>query len=87
MSKITDFAAQEEATLTTLGAKLDGIAVGVANLDALIVTLQGAISDPTAEEQAALDAVLKASSDLVAKAAAINTVVPVVPVAPGAPTA
>ncbi len=76
MSAITDWAAKEQADLSTISTTLDGVVAGIAALDAKIVTLQGTVTGLTPEEQAALDDVAAASNTLVAKAAAISTDAP-----------
>lgn len=79
MSKVTEFAAKEQADIDALNEKLDSIAAGIANLDTLITTLQGTVTGLSPEEQSALDAVSAARDKLVAKAAAIDTTAPVPP--------
>lgn len=79
MSKVTDFAAQEQADIAALNTKLDSIASGVTALDALIVQLQSTIGGLSAEDQAALGSVASASTALVAKANGISTDAPPVP--------
>lgn len=80
MSKITDFATQEQATLATLKTAMDGVAAGVTALDAKIVDLAAQLGTLTPEEQAALDAVTAASTALVTEASGINTADPTAPV-------
>ncbi len=76
MSKVTDFAAKEEADITALDAKLTDIGAGVTELKALIIAFQNTVTGLTPEEQAALDAVVTASDALVVKANAIDTTAP-----------
>lgn len=79
MSKVTDFATKEQGDIDALNTKLDAIATGVKDLEALITTLQGTVTGLTPAEQAALDAVASASDALVTKAAAIDTTAPTPP--------
>jgi hypothetical protein len=81
MSKITDWAAQEEVALTTISATLDSIVAGVAALDTLITNFQNSPGTLAPADQAALDGIQSASAALVAKAAAISVVPPAPPAA------
>ena len=76
MSKITDWAAQEQADLTAIKSTLDGITTGIANLDAKITALQNSPGTLSAEDQKALDDIQAASKAVVAQAAAIKTDAP-----------
>ncbi len=80
MSKITDLAAQEQSDFAKISTSLDGIITGITALDKLITDLRTNGSTLSADDLAALDAIRKASGDLVAKAAAISTDAP--PVTP-----
>lgn len=79
MSQITDWAAQEEADLTTISTTLDSVVTGVAALDALITAFQNSPGTLSAEDQAALDRIQNASKALVTKSAAISVAPPVAP--------
>lgn len=84
MSKVTDFAAKEEADLTAIDTKIDTVIKGVADLDKLITDLEATLpaDSLTPESQAALDALTARRTALVAKIAAIDTTAPVVAPAP-----
>lgn len=73
MSQITDWAAQQEADLSTISTELDAVTTGIAALDAKIQALQNSPGTLAPDDQAALDAISAASKALVAKAAAIST--------------
>jgi hypothetical protein len=73
MSQITDWAAQQEADLSTVSTTLDGIVTGIAALDAKITAFNNSPGTLSADDQAALDAISAASKALVTKAAAIST--------------
>lgn len=79
MSQITDWAAQEQADLTTISNTLDTIVTGIAALDALITQFQNSPGTLSATDQAALDAIQAASHALVAKSAAISVAPPTPP--------
>lgn len=79
MSKITDWAATEQADLTEISSTLDGIVTGVAALDTLITNFQNSPGTLSAEDQAALDAIKAASAALVTKASGISTTPPAAP--------
>lgn len=84
MSQITDWAAAEQADLTTISTTLDGVVTGIEALDAKITELQtsGTLSPA---DQAALDSIKAASAALLTKAEAISTAAPTSPpAAPGA---
>lgn len=81
MSKITDFAAQEQVDLAAISSTLDGIVAGVAALDKLITDFQNSPGTLSAADQAALDAIQTASKSVVSKAAAIVVTPPVPPTA------
>ncbi len=76
MSQITDWAAQEQADLTTISGTLDTIVSGIAALDALITSLQNSPGTLSAADQAALDSIQSASKALVTKSGAISTAAP-----------
>lgn len=82
MSKLTDWAAQEEADLSAISATLDGVVAGVANLNKLITDFQNSPGTLSADDQAALDRIQAASKTLVDKAASIKTDAPTPPTAP-----
>jgi uncharacterized protein YoxC len=69
--RVTDFATKEQQVLDQISAKVDDVKTGVANLDALIKTLQ---DDPS--DTATLDKVSAASSALLDKVGAIDTSAP-----------
>lgn len=77
MSAITDWAAQEQADLSTISTTLDGIVTGIKALDDAIVALQNSRDAITPADQAALDSIQALSKGLVAKAAGISTTPPV----------
>jgi hypothetical protein len=79
MSKITDWAATEQADLAAVSTTLDGIVAGIANLDTLITNLQNSPGTLSASDQAALDAIKAASAALVTKSGAIVVTPPVTP--------
>ena len=81
MSKITDWAAAEQADLAQISTTLDGIVTGVAALDTLITNFQNSPGTLAPADQAALDAIQAASKALVTKAAAISVAPPSAPVA------
>ncbi len=82
MSKITDWAAAEQADLTTISTTLDAVVSGVAALDALIVAFQNSPGTLSPSDQAALDGIQAASKALVAKSAAISVTPPPPPPPP-----
>lgn len=71
MSKITDWAANEQASLAAISSTLDGIVAGITALDTLITNLQNSPGTLSAPDQAALDAIQASSAALVTKAQAI----------------
>lgn len=71
MSKITDWAAQEQADMSAISGTLDGIVAGIAALDTLITNFQNSQGTLSAADQAALDGIQTASSSLKTKAAGI----------------
>jgi len=79
MSQITDWAAAEQVSLSAIQGSLNGIVAGVAALDTLITNLQNSPGTLSTSDQAALDAIQKASQALVAQAAAISTTAPGTP--------
>jgi broad specificity polyphosphatase/5'/3'-nucleotidase SurE len=79
MSQITDWAAQEQADLTTISTTLDTVVAGVAALDKLITDFQNSPGTLSAADQAALDGIQSASHALVAKAQAISVTPPTHP--------
>jgi len=79
MSKITDWAAQEEVALTTISATLDSVVAGIAALDTLISNFQNSPGTLSSADQAALDGIQAASAALVTKAAAISVTPPAPP--------
>lgn len=91
MSKVTDFAAQEESDLKAIDTKIDTVITGISDLDKLIQDLEAAIPVDTLspEAQAALDAVTVQRTALMAKIAAIDTTAPTPPLVtpPPAPAA
>ncbi len=72
MSKITDWAAQEQADLSAISNTLDTVVTGITALDALITAFQNSPGTLSPEDQAALDGIQTASKALVAKASAIS---------------
>lgn len=84
MSKITEFAAREQADFTQINTKLDDVVAGVKHLDDMIVAFQNSQGQLSLEDQQALDAIETASKDVVTKAEAIDTTPPPV-TAPPAP--
>src|ERR1035438_3026948 len=66
MSQITDWAAQQQADLTSISTTLDGVVAGIVTLDTLITNFQNSPGTLSAPDQAALDAVQAASKALVA---------------------
>lgn len=79
MKEVQDFVAKEQADLASINAKLDSVVVGIKALDDLIQNFQNSPGTLSVEDQTALDAVSKASTDLVAKSSAIDTTPPVGP--------
>lgn len=75
MSKITDWAATEEADLSTIATSLNNIATGVKTQNDLIIALEKQLADSgtvlSADDQAALDALKTHSTALVTQAAGI----------------
>jgi hypothetical protein len=76
MSKITDWAAAEQADLTTISNTLNGIVTGIAALDALITAFNNSPGTLSPSDQAALDGIKAASAALVTQSAAISTAPP-----------
>lgn len=76
MSAITDWAAKEQADLTGISSRLDAITTGVQQLHDMIRQFQNSPGSLSASDQAALDAIEKASADLLTKAQAIDTSAP-----------
>ena len=81
MSAITDWAAREEANLTTISGTLDTIVAGIKALDDKITALQNSPGTLSPADQAALDQIEADSKALVTKAAAIDTTPPPPPAA------
>ncbi len=81
MSKITDWAAQEEADLSAISASLDTVVAGIAALDQMIADFQNSPGSLSAADQAALDSIQSASKALVTKSAAISVAPPAPPAA------
>lgn len=79
MSAITDWAAKEQADLTTISTTLDGVVTGIAALDQMITNFQNSPGALSPSDQAALDAIQAASGALVSKSAAISTTPPAPP--------
>lgn len=75
-SKIETWAAQEQADLTAIKSTLDGIATGIANLDAAITAFQNSPGTLSAADQAALDGIQSQVAALKAQSAAIKTDAP-----------
>lgn len=82
MSQVTDWAAKEQADLTAISITLDGVVTGIAALDTLITNFQNSTGTLSAEDQAALDAIVSASDALVTKAGAISVAPPAPPPTP-----
>lgn len=80
MSQISDFAAAVQTSFDKVNTDLDNITTGIAALDTLITNFQNSPGTLSAIDQAALDAIQKASQALVTKADAINVVAPTPPV-------
>jgi NAD-specific glutamate dehydrogenase len=81
MSQITDWAAKEQADLTTINASLAQIVTQIAALNAQIAAFNNSPGTLAAADQAALDGIKAASDALVTSAAAIvpaGTAVPAV---------
>jgi hypothetical protein len=85
MSQITDWAAKEQADLTTISTTLDGIVAAIVALNALITAFQNSPGTLSAADQAALDGIQTASKALVAKASAIIVSPPPPPPPPPPP--
>jgi hypothetical protein len=83
-SQITDWAATEQADLAAVATTLNGIATGVAALDAQIVAFQASPGTISATDQAALDSIVTASAALNTQAQAIVVTPPAAPAAPSA---
>lgn len=71
-SKIQEWAKQQEADLSEIGATLDGIGTGIVDLDKKITELQNSSGAVTAEDQKLLDSIQAQSKALVSRAAAIK---------------
>jgi hypothetical protein len=86
MSKITDFATAANTAFTTISASLDNIVSDEANLAKQITDLKNQLassgSNLTAEDQAALDAVVVSATTLATKTATIAEAVPDLPAPP-----
>jgi hypothetical protein len=76
MSQITDWAATEQADLTTISTTLDGVVAGITALDALITAFQNSPGTLAVPDQNALDNIQAASKSLVAKVQAISVTPP-----------
>ncbi len=79
MSQITDWAAKEQANLDSISKTLDGIVAGIAALDVLIQNFQNSPGTLSPSDQAALDAIVASSGNLVTKSAAISVTPPTPP--------
>jgi hypothetical protein len=79
MSKLTDWAAEEQADLTAISNTLDQVVTGIAALDVLITQFQNSPGTLAPGDQAALDGIQAASKALVTKSAAISVTPPVPP--------
>lgn len=77
MSKITDWAADEQVNLTAIQTALTNVVTGIAALDALITTFQNSPGTLAPDDQAALTAIQTASAALVAQSQAISVAPPV----------
>lgn len=82
-SAIQDFAAKVQANFDKTTADLDGISTEISDLNAKIVALQNSPGTISAEDQAALDAIVAASARVTSKADAL--VLPPVPPVPATP--
>ncbi len=81
-SAITDWAAKEQVSLTSIGGTLTAISTGVAALDAMIIAFQNSPGTLSAADQAALDSIVAASAALNTQAQAINVTAPAPPTQP-----
>jgi len=79
MSKITDWATQQQADLAQVSTTLDGIVAGISALDKIITDWQNSPGTMDPVDQAALDSAQVAIKALVAKSSAI-VVTPPAPV-------
>jgi len=84
MSAITDWAAKEQVSLDAISSTLDGILVGIAALDALIIAFQNSPGTLNAVDQAALDAIQTSSASLLTKSQGIVLTPPTPPASPAA---
>lgn len=89
MSAISDFAAKQAAFNQDVSNDLDAIQANITNLNALITQLQNSAGTISPEDQATLDTLQTAGTDLQTKADALaGKTPPAVPVvAPDAPQA
>jgi hypothetical protein len=76
MSVITDWAAKEQADLSTVSGTLDGVVTNIAALNAQIAAFNNSPGTLAPADQAALDSIQAASAALVTKAAALVVAVP-----------
>lgn len=72
MSKISEFAAQQEADQTEMLGIITGLQTAVTTLDKLIEDLQNSPGQVTGEDQVALDRIQSASKALVEKLKAVK---------------
>ena len=77
MSQITDWAAKEQADLTSMQGSLAGIVAQQKALNDKITALQNSPGTLSASDQAALDGILAASDALVTQTAAVIAPTPV----------
>ena len=82
MSKIGDFATQQEAFNVQLDAGITDIATEIKTLNDTIAALQASSGAITPEDQALLDTATAHSQSLVAKVTALDTLTPPVVPAP-----
>lgn len=81
MSVLSDQLGAVQSTLDGLSTKIDAIGTGIQALDDLITKFQNSPGTLGAADQAALDAIQKASTALVAKVDALNVAPPAPPAA------
>ena len=76
MSVITDAMSTVQGDFDAENSKLTAIAVGITNLDQLIINFQNSPGQITPADQTALDNIIAASASLRAQVSSINTDVP-----------
>jgi hypothetical protein len=76
MSVLSDWAAQQQADLTTIASSLTTVVTGIAALDTLITNFQNSPGTLNATDQAALDGIQASVKSLVTQSAAINVTPP-----------